>query len=147
MPLPDCSGRDFVARQMHLLAAAGAQALFANRIQKAGRRAMIQEFRRRQRRKAEVNRKRMPLIGADAQAVFAQGETLFVILRDNRFQQRAIQRNALFLRRRDEIVNRHPSARIRRQPDRFRLMTQHETYEFADIHQRCLHIVKSCQTR
>src|SRR5882724_1121528 len=65
-------------RQVNIMPLHFLQTLLSDAVEKSHGRAMVQSLRRGQRCVLQINLKRMPLAGADAQAVFAEGKTLLV---------------------------------------------------------------------
>jgi hypothetical protein len=80
MSLSDILGSLTIRRKVNILPSSPQDSLRFDCRTIACRRAVGEQFRRRYRRQTEINRQLMPLVGADAQTILADGESLFVAL-------------------------------------------------------------------
>lgn len=118
VPLPDRGGRVAICPKMHILPVPRQQPLPHDAVQKAYGGAVIQEFGRLHRQKAQIDRDRMPLTGADAQPVGRKGKAFIVARRDDFVQLPAGQRNS---GARQPIVDARPPACLKFKTDRIGL--------------------------
>lgn len=84
--LADFQSRFFIFRQMDILTAHVQKSLFGNRLQKAFRRAVIQNFRRNLFFQLQIDRNRMSLICADFGFIRIEAVALFFIGADDFFE-------------------------------------------------------------
>ena len=110
------------------------QALRANRIEKARRRAVIKHGGRRGRFIAQLNLNRMSLIGTNAQAVVTERKTLFVIRLNDVFELRARQRLAVLLQGGEQFINGDPALCVELQTDLLRFVPQDQAEKSAHFY-------------
>ena len=92
-----------------------------------------ERVRRRLGLQPEINPNAVPLVGPDAQAVVAEGESLLVVGRDNRRDLIACEDVALLLGSGDEGVDFAPPGAVERDRGFAGLVTEHEAEESAQL--------------
>ena len=131
--LPDFHRRLDVRREVDVMARALVQpAAFANGGESAVCGAVVKRLRRYARRVGEVNRDRMPLIGADFCAARVVAETLLRIGGDDVVQQGAVDGDAVRVQLLQERGDVRPALRVEGDANTLRLVTQDETEALAD---------------
>ena len=131
MALPDLAGRGRIGRQVHMLAAAGLQALGADCVDAGCSSAMKQDGRWLGGLQSEVDLDRMALVSPDAPARSVERKPLLVARRDDLEDRLARQRHAVCPGPRDQFVDIGPALLVEHKADALRLMPQHQAQEFA----------------
>lgn len=128
----DLDGHGVIGREMHMVAVAAYETSGADGVEKPIRGPVVEDIRRSDWLVGEVDVDRMALIGADALAIFAEGESLLVAFGDEALEQRPRERNARCVATAEQRLHLDPTRRIQREAGFLRLVPKHETEEFTE---------------
>ncbi len=106
--LPDRRGDIPIFVKMNVMPFHFLQASAADRFDEVSRRAMKKQFGRFGGSMIELDFDRMPLIGSNSQAIAAEGEPLFVVLLNDKFELVTGQIAAMLGHRRQQYVDVDP---------------------------------------
>lgn len=132
VPLADLEGGRGVGGKVYVVTLAFAQAGFLNRPQETGRGPVVQSRRGNLGRVLQIYLGGVALIGTDALAVRAEGETLFVALAHQFIELRASECVTGFCAATQKIVDRHPTSCVEHDPGAGRFVAEHEAEEFTN---------------
>ena len=118
-------------RQVHMVAILARQPLLKNGIQKTRGRAVIKLCGRLLGLQLQLYLYRMPLIGADARAVFAKGKALLVIARHHGLQLRKTHAAASACHAGQQFVRLRPACAIELEANGLRTVAQHQAEKLA----------------
>jgi len=136
VPLADCDDSVQVRGQVHVMSVAPRQALAQNGLAKARRGAVEQQVGWCHGRQVQVDLDAVALVGANAQAVFAERITLLVAGGDDFMQLGAGNRTASRRELAQQFVHGGPAGGVQREPDLLGLMAQDQAEELAERGQR-----------
>src|ERR1051325_1873007 len=109
------------------------QAVLADGVEKASGGSMIKNFRRLLRRVLQIDFDGVPLAGANALAVFAEGEASFVAGGGDVIELVAGERSSVLIDGVEQIINRDPAGFAELQADAFGFVAQNQAKEFARL--------------
>lgn len=112
MPTADLGGCVRICGQVHMLPALRLQTFAQNARDVGVGRAMKQLLWWFDRRQAQVDCDRMPLVGADAATVGAETEALLVVLGNDPFETGAVDGLAMTCQCGEQIVDQHIAFRV-----------------------------------
>jgi hypothetical protein len=120
-----------VGVKMHVMPFHLLQARLSDRIQETVGCAVIKQFGRRLGCILQIHFDGMTLIGANAQAVVTESETLFVIVRNDVLQLFDAEAYAVTVHSLEQFIHPCPAGAVELEAYAFRLVPQNEAEEFA----------------